>query len=123
MNDIFISRSVSELQKPEEHVTWVRDDGWEFQGFIDEADGNWWIFPSYPNNDEDDITFSPCEFTHWLEPTTLESLLAEHPEVVEKIMRMAREIVTEFSYMDGHEAYYKYQNAFLLTESLKKINT
>lgn len=88
MNDIFISRSVSELPNIAAQWYFCYNENNDFaKQFY--YNGDYWM---------EQTRFA----THWLEPTTIESLIAEHPEVVEKIFEDVRDIDMMLDQPEGY---------------------
>ena len=99
--EIFLKRSIDEL--PEVKGSYLTSHGlltfngkhWEIRG---------WPYP----------------ILYWLEPTTLENLLAQRPELVEKIFEAARELeLQEVPYQKQKDWDYKFDAAQDYINSLK----
>lgn len=106
MNDIFISRSVSEFPK---------DKGWYVlangNGIL--RDGAYFTGQQWKDLEED--------VTHWLEPTTLESLIAEHPEVAEKYRREGFEVARQQEPVFKDGEYIGMENSFTIDEYISSF--
>ena len=98
--EIFLKRSIDEL--PEVKGSYLTSHGlltfngkhWEIRG---------WPYP----------------ILYWLEPTTLENLLAQRPELVEKIFEAAR---LGYTMKDWEEYTYESATDYLKTLNSEKTN-